>query len=229
MAIQRKKNSQSTKVDVKSSVKKNEKRVLSAKCVGRRSSTVSRNTSETRITVALDIDGTGKSSIKTGIAFLDHMLELFSRHGYFDVAISVDGDIDVDNHHTNEDTAISLGDAFKKALSKKQGICRYGSFYVPMDDVLVRVVLDISNRPHVCIDGFPQIERSYKPYNYTDCEHFLKSFAQSAGIDMHVSVLKGRDRHHIIEAVFKALARALDQATKVDTRNMSVPSTKGIL
>lgn len=197
--------------------------------LGKRTSYISRNTSETSISLNLNIDGSGKSSIKTGISFLDHMLDLFSRHGYFDLQVKAKGDIDVDNHHTNEDVAITLGEAFLKALGEKKGINRYGTFYVPMEDVLVRVVLDISNRACVVVEGFPQIEKKYYPYNYTDCEHFLKSFANAAGINMHVTLISGRDRHHIIEAVFKALSRALDIATKIDSRNLSVPSTKGIL
>lgn len=202
---------------------------LNAKSKKKRAAAIIRNTSETKISIKLDIDGTGKNKIKTGISFLDHMLELFSRHGLFDVVVSAKGDLDVDIHHTNEDIALSLGAAFVKALGNKKGIVRYGFFCVPMDDALVRVVLDISNRPSLSLDGFPEKEKSDKKYSYTDCEHFLKSFCFSAGINMHVSVLKGKDRHHIIEAIFKALARALDAATRIDTRNKSVPSTKGIL
>jgi len=195
---------------------------------GRRAS-FSRKTSETDIFVELNLDGVGKNKINTGIAFLDHMLSLFSRHGCFDLQLRAKGDLDVDIHHTNEDVAISLGKTFIKSLDKKEGIQRYGTFYLPMDDALVRVVLDISDRPSLYIDGLPKSDKTYKQYSYNDCFHFLKSFSNAAGINMHVSVLKGHDRHHILEAIFKALARALDIATSVDARNMTVPSTKGIL
>jgi len=192
-------------------------------------SVVTRNTSETNISINLTVDGRGTNEIKTGISFLDHMLTLFSKHGYFDLNIQARGDLDVDIHHTNEDVALSLGEAFTKALGDKKGIQRFGSFYVPMEDTLARVVLDISNRPCLIIEGFPKKEKGHKQYTYTDCEHFMKSFCQAAGINMYISVLAGTDRHHIIEAIFKALGRALDVATKIDRRNSDVPSTKGVL
>lgn len=213
----------------------NRKKVLSDKSTNiadkapKRVANVCRTTGETRIKVKLDIDGTGKRRIKTGVPFLDHMLDLFAKHGFFDLDLNAKGDIEVDNHHTNEDVGITLGDAFSKALKDKLGIKRYGFFYVPMDDVLVRVVLDISNRPYVCFDGFPELEKKYHAYSYADCEHFLRSFAQSAGLNLHVSLLAGKDRHHAIEAVFKGLAKAMDIATSIDGRSKSVPSTKGVL
>lgn len=194
-----------------------------------RSAKIKRTTSETDISIALNIDGKGKHSISTGIAFLDHMLDLFSKHGMFDLTVKATGDINVDIHHTNEDVALSLGAAFVKALDQKIGINRYGFFLVPMDDALVRVVLDISNRPSLYISGFPKMIKSKSDYSFLDCEHFLQSFAQAAGLNLHISVISGRDRHHIIEAIFKALARALDQATTCDHRSNTIPSTKGIL
>ncbi|MFH1384125.1 MAG: imidazoleglycerol-phosphate dehydratase HisB [Candidatus Omnitrophota bacterium] len=195
----------------------------------KRKSQVSRNTSETNIMVKLKLDGTGMSTIKTGISFLDHMLTLFSKHGYFDLVIKAQGDLDVDIHHTNEDIALSLGEAFVKALRDKKGIRRFGFFYVPMEDALVRTVVDISNRPLLVLEGWPKSDRGGKQYRYIDCEHFLKSFTQAAGLNMHITVISGRDRHHVIEAVFKSLGRALDVATRFDKRSMTVPSTKGIL
>lgn len=194
-----------------------------------RSATIKRATSETNISISLTIDGTGKRSISTGIPFLDHMLDLFSKHGMFDLTVKATGDIEVDIHHTNEDVALSLGAAFVKALGKKTGITRYGFYFVPMDDALVRVVLDISNRPSLHISGFPKTVKAKSDYSFIDCEHFLQSFAQATGLNLHISVISGRDRHHIIEAIFKALGRALDQATTCDHRSNAIPSTKGIL
>jgi imidazoleglycerol-phosphate dehydratase len=194
-----------------------------------RSAKINRVTSETNISITLNVDGSGKRSIDTGIAFLDHMLDLFAKHGMFDLTVKAKGDIDVDIHHTNEDIALALGSAFSNALGDKKSIRRYGFFLVPMDEALVRVVLDISNRPSLFVSGFPKSMKSKTDYSFIDCEHFLQSFTQSAGLNLHLSILSGRDRHHIIEAVFKALARALDQATDCDTRSKTVPSTKGIL
>ena len=194
-----------------------------------RISQIRRDTSETHIVIKLNIDGKGKNTIKTGIPFLDHMLNLFSRHGFFDLDIKAEGDLDVDIHHTNEDIALTLGQTFAEGLGNKKGIRRFGFYYVPMEDALVRVSLDISNRPSLFIEGFPRKPKSYKQYGYADCEHFLKSFSQAAGLNLHVAVLSGRDRHHVIEAIFKALARSLDSATRIDKRNLSIPSTKGIL
>jgi imidazoleglycerol-phosphate dehydratase len=194
-----------------------------------RRSEVNRSTTETQIGVKLTVDGSGNSDVKTGIPFLDHMLTLFSRHGYFDLFIKGKGDTNVDIHHTNEDVAITLGEAFTKALGEKRGIRRFGFFYVPMGETLVRIVLDISNRPYVSLVGFPSSSRTNKEYNYSDCDHFLQSFAQSAGLNLNVAILSGGDRHHVIEAIFKCLGKALDMATSLDERSSAVPSTKGIL
>ena len=195
----------------------------------RRFSKISRTTSETNILLELDIDGIGTHSIKTGIPFLDHMLVLFTRHGMFNLSLKAVGDLDVDIHHTNEDVALTLGQAFAKGLIDKKGIRRYGFFLLPMDEALVRVVLDISNRPGFFISGLPKRPRGKRVYSFLDCEHFMKSFSQAAGLTLHITVLSGRDRHHILEAIFKALARALDMAVSKDPRTDSVPSTKGIL
>jgi len=207
------------KVQKKNTVKK--KKIRSAKIV--------RKTSETNISLNLAIDGKGTTSIDTGIAFLDHMLDLFSRHGLFNLTLKAKGDIAVDIHHTNEDVALTLGQAFSKALGTKKGIRRFGFFIVPMDDALARVVLDISNRPSLYLTGLPKSSKGKVAYSFIDCEHFLQSFAQSAGLNLHVTVLSGRDKHHIMEAIFKALGRALDVATSLDKRSSAIPSTKGIL
>jgi imidazoleglycerol-phosphate dehydratase len=198
-------------------------------CACNRKAEVKRKTNETDVVVKLAIDGVGKSKIATGIAFLDHMLTLFSKHGFFDLEVKATGDIAVDIHHTNEDVAITLGAAFQKALDTKKGIRRYGFFYVPMDEALVRVVIDISGRPYVVISGLEHTDVKRDDYYFADLEHFLQSFAQHAGLNLQVDIIRGNDKHHIIEACFKALARALDRATKCDPREKSVPSTKGVL
>jgi imidazoleglycerol-phosphate dehydratase len=210
----------------------------------KRKAKVMRKTKETNITADLVIDGKGLSKIDTGIPFLDHMLTLFSKHGFFDLKIKAKGDIDVDIHHTNEDVGIVLGEAFKKALSDKKGIQRFGSgeSFVPMDGSLARVALDISNRPSLHIHNKIKkgmmsklFEMSVKDnmgngYSFVAAEHFLRAFVMNSGINMHVEILSfDRDFHHLIEAVFKALGRGLDQAARLDPRSKSVPSTKGKL
>jgi len=195
-----------------------------------RKSFVERKTTETNISVSLNIDGKGKSKIDTGIGFLDHMLELFSKHGLFDLKVKAKGDLKVDKHHTNEDVGICLGEAFKKALGKKAGIRRYGYCFVPMDEALAhaRVVLDISGRPSLFfnskIKGLAAAE-----YTLQDAKEFLKALAMTSGINMHVDALKGEDSHHVVEALFKATARALREAVNIDKRVKGVPSTKGKL
>jgi len=202
---------------------------MKSPCKGTRKAEVKRKTGETDVTVRLVIDGVGKSKIATGIPFLDHMLTLFARHGFFDLEVKAAGDLAVDIHHTNEDVAITLGEAFKKALNEKKGIKRYGCFYVPMDDALVRVVADFSNRAYLVIAGIEHTDVERDDYYFSDLEHFMQSFAQHAGVNLHVDILRGNDKHHIIEASFKALARTLDQATSCEIREKGVPSTKGVL
>ncbi len=193
-----------------------------------RNANVVRKTSETSIGVRLDIDGGGSAKIKTGIAFLDHMLNLLAKHGLFDLRIDATGDLDVDIHHTNEDVGITLGESFKKALGDKKGIRRYGHSSVPMDEVLARVSLDISGRPYFTVMKHKGVRFSrLENYSFHDMEEFLHAFCQHAGITLHVEILSGRDSHHIIEGVFKALAKALDFATQIDPRMRGVPSTKG--
>ncbi|MDP3920853.1 MAG: imidazoleglycerol-phosphate dehydratase HisB [Candidatus Omnitrophota bacterium] len=196
----------------------------------KRSATVRRTTKETDINVVLTVDGKGKSSINTGLPFVNHMLELFAKHGLFDLRIRAKGDLEVDIHHTNEDVGITLGQALTKALDKKKGIRRYGFFHVPMDEALIRVTLDISGRPSLNVSRAKGVRFSrLETYSFHDATEFLHAFCQHAGINMHVEVAAGQDSHHIIEGVFKAVARALDVATQRDPRVSGIPSTKGSL
>lgn len=195
-----------------------------------RQSNVRRKTAETDIHIRLKINGRGKSKISTGMPFLDHMLTLLSKHSLYDLDILAKGDLDVDIHHTNEDVGITLGQALTKALGDKKGIRRYGFFSVPMDETLVKVTLDISGRPSLHVAKAKGVRFSrLENYSFHDAMECLKAFCQHAGINMHVEVLSGHDSHHIIEGVFKALARALDMATQMDPRVKGVPSTKGSL
>jgi imidazoleglycerol-phosphate dehydratase len=194
-----------------------------------RTATVKRKTSETDVTVTVNLDGTGRRAIHTGIGFYDHMLEQLARHGLFDLEILTVGDLHIDAHHTVEDTAIALGEAFREALGDRAGITRYGHAYVPMDETLARVALDISGRPFLVWKvGFTQSR-----LGEMDTElfwHVFHSFAQAAGITLHAEALYGTNNHHIAEGLFKALARALKQAVAIDPRQAgSVPSTKGTL
>jgi imidazoleglycerol-phosphate dehydratase len=196
----------------------------------KRSARLKRKTSETDITVVLTIDGKGQSSVQTGIPFLDHMLTLLAKHGLLDLKLKAQGDLEVDIHHTNEDTGIALGQALAKALGNKNGIRRYGSFAVPMDEALIRCTLDISGRPSLYLKKFPGVRLTRQSkYTLDDAADFLRSFCQHAGINMHIGVLAGEDTHHIIEGIFKALAKTLDMAVTRDPRVKGIPSTKGKL
>ncbi|MFZ5803016.1 MAG: imidazoleglycerol-phosphate dehydratase HisB [Candidatus Omnitrophota bacterium] len=198
--------------------------------VKKRIATIMRKTLETRIRITLRIGGRGRSSISTGIPFLDHMLTLLSKHSLMDLQIKAQGDLDIDIHHTNEDTGIVLGQVFAKALGDKKGIRRYGFFSAPMDEVLATVALDISGRPALHIRRAKGVKFSrLENYSFHDATEFLRAFCQHAGITLHVEILSGHDSHHIIEGVFKALAKALDLATQIDPRVRSIPSTKGAL
>jgi imidazoleglycerol-phosphate dehydratase len=188
----------------------------------------SRKTAETKIDLSVDLDGEGSSEIKTGIPFFDHMLTLFSKHGLFDLKLSVEGDIDVDFHHTIEDTGIVLGECMREALGTKEGICRYGCAYLPMDETLVRVVVDLSNRPHLEFRA-PAGTPSAPNMPFSLVEEFCRALASNLRANIHVEVLYGRDGHHIAEAVFKGLARALRQACEKDARVKGIPSTKEAL
>lgn len=194
-----------------------------------RTSTIERNTAETKIRLRLNIDGTGKSSINTGSGFLDHMLTLFSRHGRFDLEIECDGDTHVDLHHTTEDVGICLGKAFSECLGDKKGIERYGDIILPMDEVLMICAVDISGRDWL---GF-NVElpaRKVGDFDTELAEEFMLGFVRNSGITLHFRQLDGKNTHHIIEAVFKAFGRALGKAVSVNKEYADeVPSTKGIL
>ena len=193
-----------------------------------RTATVDRKTGETEISITLSLDGTGHPDIRTGIPFFDHMLTLFARHGLFDLTVVAKGDIEVDYHHTVEDVGITLGQALAKALGNKSGIRRYGSAYVPMDEALARVVVDCSGRPFLAYEA-PRGVEAIGMFPFQLVEEFLRAAAVQAGLTLHVSILAGRDAHHMAEAIFKALARALDVAVSRDERVKGIPSTKGVL
>lgn len=202
------------------------KEVVAAKI--ERSSTIERNTKETRISVSLAIDGTGKSDIATGIGFFDHMLEGFSKHGFFDLTVKVDGDLQVDGHHTVEDTGIVIGQAIREALGDKKGICRYGSFILPMDDALALCSIDLCGRPYFAFDCDFTVDK----VGYLDTElvrEFFYAISYAADMNLHIKMLSGINNHHMIEAMFKAFAKALDIATEYDERITGVLSTKGSL
>ena len=189
---------------------------------------------ETNISVNLNLDGSGKTSVKTGIPFLDHMLTLLGTHGVFDLTVKAKGDLEIDRHHTNEDIGLELGRAFDKALGARKGITRMGLAYVPMDEALARVVLDISGRPKlVFIDARPGTVKpsmtTSTDYSWGDAEHFLESFAQTSKMTLHIDVLAGSDWHHTCEAVFKGLGRALEVACRIHPRVKGIPSSKGRL
>jgi len=193
-----------------------------------RKSDITRKTNETEIAVSFSIDGKGQADINTGVPFMDHMLDLFIKHGQFDGRIHANGDTHIDDHHTTEDIGIVLGQAVLEALGDKKGLRRYGNAFVPMDDALAQVVIDCSNRPHLEFRG--DIPNAKVGAFDTELVHeFLWKFALESRMNVHVIVHYGRNTHHIIEAVFKALARALDDATMIDPRVEGVPSTKGLL
>ncbi|MEM7792504.1 MAG: imidazoleglycerol-phosphate dehydratase HisB [Verrucomicrobiota bacterium] len=194
-----------------------------------RIATITRNTKETQIQMELNVDGSGRSQIETGIPFFDHMLTLFAKHGLFDLTVKASGDIDVDYHHMVEDTGIVLGQALKKALGDKSGIRRYGFFLLPMDESLARVAIDLSNRQAFIykVDyQFPMI----RDFNIVLVKEFFQAFANDTACNLHINLEYGEEPHHIAEAIFKAFARALDMATSVDPRlDGALPSTKGTL
>ena len=194
-----------------------------------RTAEIHRNTAETQIDVTVNLDGTGIYTVSTGIGFLDHMIEQLSRHSLIDMTVSTVGDLHVDQHHTTEDTAIAIGEAVAKALGDKRGITRYGSVYSPMDETLSRVSLDISGRPWLVFKADFTVQRLGE-WDTEMIEHWFHSFAQAAGITLHVENLYGSNNHHIVESCFKGLARALRQAVEIDPRKAdAIPSTKGML
>ncbi len=187
-----------------------------------------RKTAETSIELSLDIDGSGVSKITTGVPFFDHMLTLFAKHGLFDLTVKTVGDIEVDSHHTIEDTGIVIGECLREALGTKEGIRRYGCCYLPMDETLVRVVVDLSNRPHLEFRA-PVTTPSAPNMPFTLVEEFCRAVASNLRANIHVELLYGRDGHHIAEAIFKGLARALRDACEKDARVKGIPSTKDAL
>lgn len=197
--------------------------------VANRTARRTRKTNETDIKLFLNLDGRGTAQVKTGIGFFDHMLDAFARHGLFDLEVEVDGDLEVDGHHTVEDTGLTLGAAFNEALGDKRSIRRFGSAYVPMDDALVLAVVDLSGRAYVRCDGFVFREPSVGAFDTPLAEEFFRAFATACGCNLHLKVEAGDNAHHIIEAAFKALARALDEAVQIDERVEGIPSTKGSL
>lgn len=193
-----------------------------------RQATVSRKTRETDITAEIVIDGAGEYNISTGIGFFDHMLNGFTRHGFFDITLNAVGDLNVDGHHTVEDTGIVLGQAFNKALGSKSGIRRFGDCIIPMDDALVMVAVDISGRHYLDLD-LPIDTAMIGDFDTELIKEFFYAFADAAQINLHIKKINGTNAHHIVEATFKAVARALDEAVSFDTRNKGIPSTKGTL
>ena len=195
---------------------------------GVRQGVVNRTTNETDIKVSFSLDGRGKISVSTGISFFDHMLTLFGVHGFFDLDIKANGDIDVDYHHTVEDVGICLGQALAAALGNKGGIKRYGLSYLPMDETLVRVVVDVSNRPYLYYNA-PPSDQKVGSFDTCLAQEFMRAFSQHAGLTLHVELLHGENSHHIIEAVFKALGRSINDATTRITGMTAVLSSKGCL
>lgn len=200
-----------------------------------RTATVERTTSESTIKVFVDLDGTGASTIDTGVGFYDHMLTALSKHSLIDMQVSCSGDVHIDGHHSVEDTAIALGQAVREALGDKRGIARFGDAMVPLDEALAQCVVDVAGRPYCVCTGEPDgqvyalIGGSGVPYAGSMTYHVIESFAMNAGLCVHLRLFAGRDPHHIVEAEFKALARALRQAIAPDPRVSGVPSTKGAL
>ena len=193
-----------------------------------RTAAVTRETSETTIELTLALDGDGDSEVDTGIGFYDHMLESFAKHGLFDLTVRCDGDLDIDDHHTVEDVAICLGEAFDEALGDKRGIRRYADRRVPLDEAVAAVVVDVAGRPYYEFEGaFSQ--ESVGEFTSVMADHFASSLAHNAGLTLHAAVERGDNAHHEVEALFKALARALDDATRLDERRSDTPSTKGEL
>lgn len=191
-----------------------------------RSAEVERITAETQIRLRLDLDGSGKANVHTGIAFFDHMLTLMAHHGFMDLEIDAKGDLDVDAHHTVEDVGLVLGDALDQALGERKGIRRYGHAVTPMDDALATVVVDLSKRPFlVCHVPDPYGSPAHFPVALA--REYFRAFATRGGMNLHINLAYGDDRHHVLEAVFKSLGRALDEATAIDERVRGVRSTKG--
>jgi imidazoleglycerol-phosphate dehydratase len=193
-----------------------------------RAATIERNTNETRILATLDLDGSGKHQVTTGIGFFDHMLTLFTAHGLYDLDLKASGDIEVDYHHTVEDVGLVIGAAINKALGDRKGINRYGRAVIPMDDALAEVAVDLSNRPYL-VFRLPAIMPKENEFDASLAQEFFRALAQRSGMNLHISVPYGDNWHHMIEAVFKGLGRAIRSAATLDVRVADIPSTKGII
>jgi len=193
-----------------------------------RTATITRTTSETDVKVTLNLDGTGNGSVQTGMPFLDHMLVLFAKHGIFDLEVACKGDLHIDAHHSVEDIGICLGLALDKALGDKKGIVRFAHSYFPMDETLARVAVDLSGRPYLVYNAKVERERT-GDLDSELMEEFWKAVVTHARVNLHIELLYGRNTHHIFEAIFKAAARALSLATRIEPRMQGVPSTKGVL
>lgn len=189
---------------------------------------VDRSTKESEVNVELNLDGTGKISVQTGVPFFDHMISQLGKHGGFDLTVSTKGDVDVDSHHTVEDTSLALGQALREALGDKSGIRRFGDALVPLDEVLVQAAVDLSGRPYL-VHRQPEIVELIGTFDTTLGKHIWESFVAEARIALHIRVIEGRNAHHVLEAQFKAVARALRDAVSLDSRVTGVPSTKGVL
>jgi imidazoleglycerol-phosphate dehydratase len=189
---------------------------------------VARTTKESDVLVEIDLDGTGDVVVDTGVPFFDHMLSQLGKHGAFDLTVKTKGDISVDEHHTIEDTSLALGTAFKEAMGDKSGIRRYGDATLPLDEVLVRAAVDLSGRPYL-VHSETEIAPMIGTYDTTLTKHIWESFVNSADITLHIKVLEGRNAHHVVEAQFKAVARALRDAVSFDAKSVGIPSTKGVL
>jgi imidazoleglycerol-phosphate dehydratase len=194
-----------------------------------RTARVERVTKETQVLVELDLDGTGVTEVQTGVPFFDHMLAQLGKHGCIDLTVRTEGDIEIDAHHTVEDTALALGQALRDALGDKAGICRFGDALIPLDETLARAAVDLSGRPYTVHSEPEPMAPLIGTYDTTLTRHFFESLAMSAGICVHLAVLTGRNPHHIVEAQFKAFARALRAAAAPDPRASGIPSTKGVL
>lgn len=194
----------------------------------KRSAKVERKTKETDIRITLNLDGQGSAKISSGIPFFDHMLTLLAGHGFFDLTVVAEGDLDVDFHHTVEDVGLVLGDAFSDALSDRKGIKRYGFAVTPMDDALTAVTVDLSNRAFL-VYNIPSLGTSVNRFDHVLAKEFFRAFASRCGMNLHINVSYGENEHHVLESIFKALGRALDQASAVDERITGVQSTKGTL
>ena len=207
------------------------KRVAGVRAVPRgagRTASITRKTKETQIELTVNVDGAGRYDVQTGVPFLNHMLELFTRHGFFDLTVRATGDIEVDDHHTVEDVGLTLGQAFKQALGGKEGIRRFGEATVPLDEALINVVVDLSGRPFLAYDLKTRQTR-IGTFDVELIHDFLLAFVNEVGMNLHVRMLAGRNPHHVVEATFKGMARALDLATQRDPRVQGVLSTKGTL